>query len=339
MINKPNSLTEQLLWLYQYGHAWNAANPNLLNVDEGRVKKMDGSEKDAEAMFASFQQLDGNIPELTGEADPDTASVMHLPRCAMPDHPPPPGASFDYGDEDLNAAVASQQEFAEQVAGSGSWPQGCDPQFPNVHSVVTLVDNANASSSQKAMLLEVFKMVEETEAEVGQHVRHVMTPDTVANPQHSVRFENIPGSVIGYAYFPQPNTCRQTVKARIDNTFNARPTVLAELLTHEYKGHSDGLQHTRGGIMNPSIGNPTTRATWIGDPSFATKKRYFGGVPLGPTAPKPSPPITGTIFAEQIGAMIAIRGELLLVIGTDSHKYIVTPDGEGKYHVVTKPEV
>jgi hypothetical protein len=107
-----------------------------------------------------------------------------------------------------------------------------------------------------------------------------------------VRYESIAGSVIGYAYFPTPDTCRQTVQARIDNTFNASLATMAELLTHEYKGHSDGLEHTNGGIMNPSIGNPTSRATWIGDPSFGWKRRYFGGSPLptGPVDPSPPPP-------------------------------------------------
>lgn len=339
-----SSLKDKLLWLYKYGHAWNPVNQNLLNADEGRIKLMDGSEQDAEAMFASFQQLDGNVPELTGEADPDTADVMRMPRCAMPDHPPPPGAAFDYGDDDLNAAVASQQEFAQQVAGSGSWPQGCDPEFPGVHSVVTQIDISRASSSQKAIMTDVLRYVEETEAEVGQHVRHVISPATVSSPQHTVHYESIPGSVIGYAYFPQPNTCRQTVKARIDNGFNASLPVMAELLTHEYKGHSDGLQHTRGGIMNPSIGRPTKRASWIGDPSFSTKKRYFGGVPLTPTdppEPKPNPPIGGTLFAEQVGSIIAIRGDLSLVIGTDTFTYLVAPiDGvPGQYRVVDKPRL
>jgi hypothetical protein len=219
--------------------------------------------------------------------------MLEVPRCAMPDFAPPAGARFQYDDPGLQRAVESYQRFAEAgyVGGSGSWPKGCDPQNPGVHSVVVAIDTSAASSSQKQIIDQVLRYVEQTEAEIGQSVRHVRD-GSFANPHHNVRFENIPGSVIGYAYFPTPNTCRQTVQARIDNTFNARLPVLAELLTHEYKGHSDGLEHTNGGIMNPSIGNPAALASWVGDPSFGWKRRYFGGSPLptGPVDPPPPPP-------------------------------------------------
>jgi hypothetical protein len=114
------------------------------------------------------------------------------------------------------------------------------------------------------------------------------------------------------------------VKARIDNSFNARAAVLAELLTHEYKGHSDGLQHTRGGIMNPSIGSPSTRSVWKGDPHEKTKTRYFGGVaipttPTTPTDPSPDDPkklvFRGVVTAEHEGKVL------------------------GRYHLVPVPEV
>jgi hypothetical protein len=226
----------------------------------------------------------------------------------MPDFAPPPGASFHDDDPDLQGAVESYQRFAEAgyVGGSGSWPKGCDPNAPNVHSVIVGINTSAASSEQKAIIDEVLKMVEETEAEIGQSVRHVRD-GSVSRPQHDVRFQFISGGVIGFAYFPDPNTCNQVVTARIDNSFNARATVLAELLTHEYKGHSDGLEHSRGGIMNPSIGSPTVRASWKGDPHESTKTRYFGGVAIptapGPTDPPPPPP-TGDEWA---GASILVQ--------------------------------
>lgn len=302
----PNTPAERLAWLYQFGHAWNTKFPNLQNLDAGRVALMDGSEEDARQLIQSFQELDINVSRLVqafhgrdlvadGDVGPATIDVMAFRRCAMPDYAPPPTASFHYPDPDLQAAVESYQRYAEAgyVGGTGSWPRGCDPDHKDVHSVVVAIDTSKASSFQKGIIDDVLRYVEETEAEIGQSVRHVRD-GTFSKPQHDVKFQYIAGGVIGFAYFPNPNTCNQTVTARIDNSFDARLPVLAELLTHEYKGHSDGLEHSRGGIMNPSIGSPTARASWKGDPHDKTKTRYFGGVAIPTTTPTPVPGPTPT---------------------------------------------
>lgn len=342
---QPHTPKEIARWLADYGHRWGPA--NLQGVDDAAIAKMDGSESDYRAMVASWQQIDANVNRLVNafhgrELEPDgligpaSESVMGFARCAMPDYSPPPNASFHYDNPDLQAAVESQQRYAE-ATGSGSWPVGCDPQNPKVHSVVVGIDISNASSSQKSIMADCLKYVEETEAEIGQSVRHVLNPGNIS-PQHDVKFQNIPGNVIGFAYFPDPNTCRQTVVARIDNSFNARLAVLAELLTHEYKGHSDGLNHTNGGIMNASIGSPTARASWKNDPSFRTKKAYFGGEPISPpTPPTPPahPPVTGQLFGEPFGSGFVIRGDVTF---DGKWKYVATPDGSGKYKLVPKAE-
>jgi hypothetical protein len=286
---------------YKTGHAWNPAYPSLRNLDLAAVEKMNGTERDAKDLVASRQASDINADVLVyafhsgrkiqydGDIGPATLALVNIPRCPLPDHPPPVTASFDYGDEELNGAVRSYAEFAEYVGGTGSWPKGCDPDHPNVHSVVTLINAGGASASQKEKLTEVLKYVEACEAEIGQHLRHVVTPNTYSKPNHNIVFGPIPGSVIGFNYFPTPNTCNQTVQGKIDSTFGASAITLANLFTHEYKGHGDGLEHTRGGIMNPSIItiNPLS---WIGDPHEKTKKRYFGGVPVPTDNPPPPPP-------------------------------------------------
>jgi hypothetical protein len=346
-----------LVLAYLYGHAWNPNVPNLQNLDMGRVLKMDGSETDAKELLRSWQQSDYEYdyltqlylkrkPDYDGEVGPATRAFMEVPRCPIPDFAPPKNASFHYDDPELQAAVESYQQFAEaQVAGgnigyvnrdlntqpyiggSGSWPKGCDPQNPNVHSVIVAIDSNNASAHQKETLAECLKMVEACEAAVGQSVRHVVNGGS-AGAQHDVKFQSIAGSTIGFAYFPTPNTCNQKVTARLDNGFNPRATILAELYVHEYKGHSDGLQHTRGGIMHPSIGSPQVPPTWDNDPSYATKKRYFGGVglvPQGPTdPPTPTPPVgakvsirnsPGLTYGREVVALqnfVATKGDILL---------------------------
>jgi hypothetical protein len=171
--------------------------------------------------------------------------------------------------------------------GTGSWPlPGCDPQRTDVHSTVVKMTSSGASSHQKSLLKEILTLVEKCEAEMGQAVRHVVDSG-VESFQHDVRFKSLFGSTIGYAYFPRPGICNQVVQAYIDNGFNPSAITLANLFVHEYKGHSDGLEHTRGGIMNPSI-ITISPLTWKGDKHENTKRRYFGGVPIPPT-PGPSP--------------------------------------------------
>ena len=57
-------------------------------------------------------------------------------------------------------------------------------------------------------------------------------------------------------------------------------------------GHNAGLQHTRGGVMSPSIvhGLPSS---WKGDPSRSVLARYYGGEPI------PGGPDVAEYFVEQ----------------------------------------
>ena len=71
-----------------------------------------------------------------------------------------------------------------------------------------------------------------------------------------------------------------------------------------------------------------TDEAWVRNPTTV------GVPPLAPPIPpKPpvAPPIGGTIYAEQVGQVIAIRGELQTA---DGFRYIVAPVGNGTYHVI-----
>lgn len=348
---------ERLLWAYRYGHAWNPSYPNLQNIDEGRVLKMDGSERDAKDMLASFQSSDGNVASLVeawhgrelepdGDVGPATEMVMAYQRCAMPDYAPPPNASFDYGDPDLNDAVKSYQEFAEaNLPGRGSWPS-CDPQRPDVHSVRVNILTAGFSEHQRNLLPECLRMVEDCEGGMGQAVRHIIDGDPT-KAEHEIRGQRMSGGTIGFAYFPKPNTCEQTVRARINNSFNANKYSLSELYVHEWKGHSDGLQHTRGGIMNPSIGRPTHPPSWKADPHESTKRKYFGGValpPVGGPMPVQRPELTGELTGEEMANGIAIRGVTSVVIQRNqpagTFLFITVPgSGPNRFKFEPKSEV
>jgi hypothetical protein len=61
----------------------------------------------------------------------------------------------------------------------------------------------------------------------------------------------------------------------------------------------------------------------------------FPGTPVPPPTPV-QPKLEGTLYAEQVGSIIAIRGELKL---EDKHAYIVVPDGTGTFKPIPKPIV
>jgi hypothetical protein len=62
-------------------------------------------------------------------------------------------------------------------------------------------------------------------------------------------------------------------------------------------------------------------------------KGFARTTPPPPPPPTPTIPINGTLSAEQVGSIIAIRGTL----ESQGKFYIVEPDGAGKYRVVPKP--
>jgi hypothetical protein len=353
--------TELLLEAFRRGSAWNPAFPNLRNLDESRVLKMTMNDRDAKDLMLSRQLSDANFdtlvfahhkraPSFDGSVGPATRMLIDLPRCAMPDFPPPPEASFHYDDPDLQAAVESQQRFFEVVGatGSGSFPvPGCDPQRKNratEHSIVVNVDISNCPASTLAKIDDIIDFCRKCAAEFGLSARYVKAG--VKGPTHWFNYGSLPGSTIGYNYFPTPGTCNQTVTGKIDTGFSASTIVEAGLWVHEHQGHGCGLNHTRGGIMNPSI-NTINPLSWRGDPAESTIKRYWGGesVPLDDVTPPPSthPAIIGKLFAETFTGGIAIRGEVELSLKSDhpagSYKYIAAPDSTGSYKIIPKPSV
>jgi hypothetical protein len=112
-----------------------------------------------------------------------------------------------------------------------------------------------------------------------------------AKPHIKKKFENLWGSVIGWNEFPQSGTCNQTINGRLDTGYvPTDPLMWANLEVHE-TGHGVGAQHTRGGIMNPSIIR-IDPLSWIGTPSESNMKRWFGGERVFP----PGRPLTWEDF-------------------------------------------
>lgn len=305
-------------WLWKYGHFRNPSFPDCMNVDESSLAKLNPTDKVWQDAVRSIQSLDANLDALSerqhgrvavadGNIGPATVSLMQLPRCGRPDYGGMPGDSED----------------PERATGSGAWPvPGCDPKAPtNIHSVRVRMDTSKAPSKIKSYLKEVTENVERMSAEIGISCRHIMD-DPSADAEHDVKWEFIRGGVIGYAYFPTPGTCRQTVVARLDTDYQPDVQMFSLLATHEYQGHSLRLEHTRGGVMNPSI--MRVPLTWKGDPSFRTLQRYYGGEPIDrPDSDPPTDP-------DEPSSPVAIRGVSSVEV-----------DGKvvGEFIFVPKPEI
>lgn len=226
---------------------------------------------------------------------PATEHLLQLTRCPVPDVVPPAWA--------LEADVPTWRRdiwdsMRRAATGSGSWPvPGCAPGHQHEHSIRINLDTSGAAAHWKRDLPHVIEDSVACYGEMGLRVIYVLD----GNPREAEiekQFQRIPGGVIGWNEFPQPGTCNQTISGRLDNDYTASSHMKAVLEVHE-TGHGVGLQHTRGGIMNPSI-LMIDPLTWKGDPHERTMARYFGGEPVAdidepPREPIPAGSISGTI--------------------------------------------
>ena len=296
-------ISKVLVDAYKTGHAWNKAYPNLQNLDMAAVLKMDGTERDAKDLVASRQASDINAEALVafyhqgrkiqydGDIGPATLALVDVPRCPLPDHAPPPNATFDFGDPLLNDAVRSMQEFAEKyVGGEGPWPKtGCDPDNKGVHSIRIRLNPAGAPSNWVANKDKIIAAIVASYADIGLSVRYILDDSSPA--EITKEFTNLRGGTIGINYFPTGGCNRITgVLSRTYNPTDWR--YHAELDGHE-DGHGVGLPHTNGGRMNPSIILTKNVASWRGDPSEPRLVRSYGGVPVPGKEPPPPPPPPG----------------------------------------------
>lgn len=259
--------------LYHLGHFHNPS--AMTEVTEADLPKLQLSDAAVRSAIRSFQEfniaelerISANVlgrvsPVLDGEVGPATQALLSVERCGCPDY-----------------SVGGLQ--VEAATGNGSWVHSCDISRPGVHVVTVGVDKSRMPS----FLIPIFEsrvwpLVLKAYANIG-----LIFEREDGNPRANIDFkwERLSGSTIGLAILPgAAMRCGDRIWAKFSPTYQPADVVnqWARLVAHEL-GHNMRLQHTRGGIMNPSItSGPFTQTAWRGDPSFGVLQRYFGGEPV-----------------------------------------------------------
>lgn len=188
--------------------------------------------------------------------------VFNIPRCGCPDYP----------------VIDS---------GSGSWPIGCNPDNPSVHSVKYYVNKSNMPPFLSETFEVSWDLMRKAYVNVGLQI---IRSNVVSSYNSLVTFERGRGW-IGLAIVGRGQRCSTRMWAKFDtrygSTFSKDRLInqWAFLLAHEL-GHNCGMSHTRGGIMNASLINGTfTERQWLVDVAFPIMKRYYGGLPITDNAP------------------------------------------------------
>ena len=269
----PTNKVIQYLW--DLGHFKNPAYPNTIVVtDLLKLKLTDQVVRDAIKSFQEFMvddfdrlslELNHRIGVTDGEIGPATTALFEVERCGLP----------DYGIE---------------AAGSGSWPSGCHPEYPNDHSFAVYFDKSNMPGFWKPVWDQAWLLVRQAAADMGMAYFEVQDQ----NRANTVVTWTRGNGWIGLAVVPRSPKCRERIWAKFDTRYQPRDLVnqLARLLAHEF-GHNKGFSHSRGGIMNPSIVTGVFRPNaWRGDPSESLWIRSFGGNPV--TLIDLKPPTTTT---------------------------------------------
>ncbi len=303
--------------LFLMGYFWDKTKPNLQNVRQEDLPKLDIEHPLVKDATAGWQGFDANFDALAfiahlrgiiadGEPGPVTSFMLDVPRCPLPDFAPPPNASFHYDDPAIQNAVESMQRA--EAMGSGSWPS-CDPERQDVNSFRVRLDPANMPSTVRGYYVQALASVVAAYAEMGCSLRYILA--STGGCEIAKRFESLAGSVIGWNEFPSPGTCDQTIDGRLDTGYAPSDyRYWANLECHE-TGHGVGLSHTSGSIMNPSI-LLVWPLTWKGSPSESSMRRYFGGIAI-PTTPTPDPTPTPIPTPGDHNGVFVFQGKLFKI--------------------------
>ena len=279
-------------------------------IDSPEVKKAVASFQEFNVLQLEPLSLEyhGRSARCDGDVWLASRRLFKMERCGCPDYGP----------------------GVQPATGDGSW-KGCWG-IGDFHAATVYVDDSGMPGFLKPLWDRVFAGAVAAYERIG--LRWILTDDP-DDYNTKISFTSRSRGWIGLAVVGQSQSCSSTIWAQFLSTYHPS-NVLArwtELVMHEL-GHNAGLQHTRGGIMHPSIsGSPLT---WIGDPSETILKRYYGGEPI---EPRPEPPIDPPGLGHGLITMSDGREFDALATATQPGDGSLTlPDGD-RYSVLPRAKV
>lgn len=300
---------------WELGHFWSPDNPAGRMVAQEDLSKLTIDDPEVVAALISLSKMHatkytesslrayGECPQFDGRLNVPMADILDEPRCLVPDFAPPPGVYFTFADPMIQRVAERMQKNAAEAVGGGGW-KSCHG-VGNFHCAIGRVDDTYLPSFLKPVFLQVIKNVQAAYAEVGLLWRHVdkqmkdllngeeLFGETVNT---EISFVTSSSGWIGLAILGQNETCSSTIWAKFLATYKGGSTAEAvaqqwtTLWLHEL-GHNCSLDHTNGGVMNPSLVNGLPGKWTPSDPSTSKLRKLFGGVPVPiPGGNPPGPP-------------------------------------------------
>lgn len=206
----------------------------------------------------------------SGVVDKPTDVLLKTARCACPDY----------------------QSLQVESAGTGNW-KGCYG-IGNFHHAHAKLLN-EPPDFLKPYFPQIWQRVQAAYSELGLLLT-IVDVDEFANID--ISFQNLGGSTIGLAILGYNQGCNSNLWAKFSPSYKPA-NIISEwttLLKHEL-GHTDGLDHSSGGVMNPYI-LPNLPVSWKGDPSYQLLVQRHGGQPV-PTTPTSPPTGWSLVLAKQ----------------------------------------
>lgn len=306
---------EAIRRLWDYGHFANPAKPDTFNVKETDLQTLrinDPVVKQAIQSYQDFNAIEGDRIALDhharplihdGELGPATVELLQASRCAVP----------DYRRDPLPAV------------GTGGWAR-CHG-IGNFHAATVYINRSTMPSFLAPLWDQVWANVVRSYEEIG--LRFIAT-DNSSTHNTSITWVRPSGGWIGLAIVGRGQSCGSKIWSRYDQNYrggSASSSIITQwttLVKHEL-GHNCGLEHSRGGVMNPSIVNGLP-VSWRNDPSESLLKRWFGGEPIPRDEPDPEPDPDDPVPP----------GSDVTAAGTVTFNY---PGGKKSFILIPRPEV
>lgn len=301
---------------YEMGHMWGPLNKDGPNVQQTDLATLTITDSPVVEAFRGIQRMMvrnyavefalryGTTPAFDGRFDAALLAVLETPRCDVPDYAPPPGLHFTFADKAVQAVALEMQRCAAlpAVGPRGNWPR-CHG-VGEYHCCIVQVDMTNRPAwATDQVMTPVWKNQQTADAAIGKWTIYVdknMNDLLVPGKNWAGHHVDVKASWvrqssgwIGLAILTLGLGCGEEIWQQYLATYTGGSTIeqiinqQSTLWRHE-DGHNEGLGHSNGWTMNPSIVNNLPVIWSPQDPSTSILQGHYGGKPT--SGPGGSPP-------------------------------------------------